>query len=151
MKLNKFLVKAKANTYASSGEGGEKIIEDGSKELSYEEGEFKYRDRYFGFNPFVGEEIVWKKGKVLWAMNYYGKVISREVPAKRIYEFLKEALSRVNEEIPFRGPKEFEKDELRYENYPSGTIEEFTGFEKIFHKGKEVYRLYYHGGLAKTK
>ncbi len=29
--LNKFLVKAKINTYASSGEGGEKVLPDGSK------------------------------------------------------------------------------------------------------------------------
>lgn len=53
--LSKFLVKAKINTYASSGEGGERIFPDGSKE--FEEKEFKYRDRYFGFNPFIGEEI----------------------------------------------------------------------------------------------
>ena len=46
--LSKFLVKAKINTYASSGEGGEKILPDGGKEFEFEEKEFKYRDRYFG-------------------------------------------------------------------------------------------------------
>ena len=47
--LSKFLVKAKINTYASSGEGGEKTLSDGSKEFEFEEKELKYRDRYFGF------------------------------------------------------------------------------------------------------
>lgn len=55
MELQDFLVKAKINTYASSGEGGEKKLEDGGRELIFENGEYKYRDRYFGFNPFIGE------------------------------------------------------------------------------------------------
>jgi len=40
--LSKFLVKAKINTYASSGEGGEKLLPDESKEFEFEEKEFKY-------------------------------------------------------------------------------------------------------------
>jgi len=56
--LNQFLVKAKINTYVLSGEGGEKILSDGSKEFEFKEGKFEYRDRYFGFNPFIGQEIV---------------------------------------------------------------------------------------------
>jgi len=83
--LSKFLVKAKINTYASSGEGGEKILPDGSKEFEFEEKEFKYQDRYFGFNPFIGEEIVWQNGKVVWGMNYYGEIVSEIIPAKSIY------------------------------------------------------------------
>ena len=88
MELSKFLVKAKIATYASEGEGGEKDLEDGSKELTYEEEEFRYRDRYFGFNPFSGEEVVWKNNEFIWVMNYYGKVVSDKIPAKQIYEFL---------------------------------------------------------------
>ena len=59
MKLEEFLVRAKQNTYASAGEE-EDILTDGSKELLYEEGDFKYRDRYFGSKTFAGEEIIWK-------------------------------------------------------------------------------------------
>ena len=77
--LSKFLVKAKINTYASSGEGGEKILFDESKEFEFEEKEFKYRDRYFGFDPFIGQEIVWQNGKIIWGMNYYGKVVSEVI------------------------------------------------------------------------
>ena len=50
--LNKFLVKAKINTYASSEEGGEKILPDGSKEFEFKEREFKYRDGKVIF-PFL--------------------------------------------------------------------------------------------------
>ena len=62
--LSKFLVKAKINTYALSGENEEKVLFDESKEFEFEEKEFKYRDRYFGFDPFIGQEIVWQNGKI---------------------------------------------------------------------------------------
>ena len=63
-KLSDFLVKAKINTYASG------------KEFDFEEKEFRYRDRYFGFNPFIGEEVVWQKKEIIWGMNYYGRIVS---------------------------------------------------------------------------
>jgi len=56
--FTKFIIKAKQNTYAKSGEGGEEVLADGSKELVFKEKNFKYRDRYFGFNPFIGQEVV---------------------------------------------------------------------------------------------
>ena len=77
MELSKFLVKAKIATYASEGEANERVLEDGAKELTFEDGKLKYRDRYYGFNPFVGEEIVWKapaEPKVLGLSNYTGNL-----------------------------------------------------------------------------
>ena len=62
MKLNEFLIKAKLRGYASSGEGGETRLDNGGKVLSYKEGDYEYKDTYFGFNPFIGEEIVLYKG-----------------------------------------------------------------------------------------
>jgi len=149
--LNQFLVKAKINTYASSGEGGEKILPDGSKEFEFKEKEFKYRDRYFGFNPFIGEEIVWQSEKVVWGMNYYGEVVSEIIPSKQIYQSLQEALKRVTEEKPFRGPNNFKKDDFEYINEVKGTIEKFEGQETIFYKEQSVYKLSYHGGLVVMK
>lgn len=149
--LSRFLVKAKINTYASSGEGGEKILPDGSKEFEFKEKEFKYRDRYFGFNPFIGEEIVWQNGKIIWGMNYYGKIISETIPAKQIYRFLQDALRKVPKDKPFRGPAKFIKDQLEYLNKVRGTIERFEGEEKIFYKRKLIYKLIYHGGTITEK
>jgi len=149
--LSKFLVKAKINTYASSGEGGEKTLPDGSKEFEFEEKELKYRDRYFGFNPFIGEEIVWQNEKVVWGMNYYGEVISEIIPAKNIYQFLQEALKKISEDKPFRGSDNFKKVDFEYINKVKGTVERFQGEEIIFYKEQPVYKLNYHGGLVVGK
>lgn len=149
--LSKFLVKARINTYASGGEGGEKVLPDGSKEFEFREGEFKYRDRYFGFDPFIGEEIVWQDEKAVWGMNYYGKIISEITPAKSVYQFLREALKKITEDKPFRGPDNFKKGDFEYINKIKGTIEKVEGEETIFYKGKLVYKLTYHGGIIKEK
>lgn len=149
--LRKFLVKAKINTYASSGEGGEKVLPDGSKELEFEEKEFKYRDRYFGYSPFIGEEIVWQNGKVVWGMNYYGEIVSEIIPAKQIYQFLQEALKKVTENKPFRGLDNFKKDNFKYVNETKGTVERFEGHETIFYKEELAYELNYYGGVVKIK
>ncbi|MBU4284938.1 XRE family transcriptional regulator [Patescibacteria group bacterium] len=149
--LSKFLVKAKINTYTSSGEGGEKLLLDGSKEFEFKEGGLKYRDRYFGLNFFVGEEIVWEGGKTIWGMNYYGKIISQIVSPGQIYQFLKETLRGISENKPFRGPYRFKKDNFKYFNKTKGTVEKFEGEETIFHKRRLVYKLIYHGGIIKEK
>lgn len=47
MELGKFLIKAKIATYPSVGEVYEMALEDGAKELTFEDGKFKYRDRYY--------------------------------------------------------------------------------------------------------
>jgi len=149
--LSKFLVKAKINTYVSSGEGGEKIFPDGCKEFKFKEKEFKYRDRYFGFNPFIGEEIVWQNEKMVWGMNYYGRIISNMIPVKQIYQFLQEALKKVTEDKPFRGPNNFRQGDFEYFNKVERTLEDFNGEEKIFYKKQPVYKLNYNGGLITEK
>lgn len=145
--LSKFLVKAKINTYASSREGGEKILPDGSKEFEFKEKEFKYRDRYFGFNSFIGQEIVWQNEKVVWGMNYYGKIVLEIIPAKDIYQFLQEALKKITKDKPFRGPDNFKNDDFKYINKTKGAIKGFKGEEIIFYKEQIVYKLNYQGGL----
>lgn len=149
MGLNKFIVNAKINSYATIGEGGEKKLEDGSKELVFEENPYKYRDRYFGFSPFVGEEVVWKNHKPIWGMNYYGKIISNSIQVDKIYLFLQKALRLVKIKKPFRGPDNFTDGEFSYESKSKGNIEQFQGVESIYYRGTEVFRLYYHGGLIK--
>ena len=148
MRLDEFLVKAKINTYASSGEGGELKLEDGSKELVYKENGWKYRDRYFGFNHFIGEEIIWENGVVVWGMNYYGRIVDRKAFPKDIYEFLKKALRQVKKDRPFRGPKEFNDGMFSYKDESRGKVDSFEGVEMIYWSGKKVYELRYHGGLV---
>jgi len=149
--LADFLVKAKLNTYAASGENNDKIFPNGSKIFKFEEKKIKYQDRYFGFNPFIGEEIVWKSGKIIWGMNYYGKIISKEVSEKQIYQFLREALKKITKNSPFRGPDSFNRKDLKYFNQVNGDIKNFMGKEKIFYNNKLTYILTYHGGFIKIK
>jgi len=146
--LCRFLVKAKINTYASGKEGA--ILRDGSKELVFREGKFLYRDKYFGSNPFTGEEVVSCKGKCVWSMNYYGYIIpSEDVSLKEVYTFLRKASKRVEEEKPFRGPEKYERHPFKYVNKVEGDVSKFNGTEKIFYKEKEIYRLLYHGGYIR--
>jgi len=149
MNLNEFLVEAKVNTYASQGEGGETRLDDGSKELVFEHGGFKYRDRYFGSKLFAGEEVVWEGGEYVWGMNYYGGATDEEASAASIYNFLKEALQRVPLEAPYRGPENLVIGDYDYQNKINGTIENFSGIERILYKNKEIYSLKYHGGDLK--
>ncbi len=151
MRLEQFLVKAKVNAYAGEGEGGAGVLPDGSKELTFEEGEFRYRDRYFGWNPFVGEEVVWEDEQVVWAMNYHGRVIDEVVPAAQVYAFLQHAMNQVKTDRPFRGPGSLKEGELEYRDVSHGTVDQFTGVEKIFYQGREIYRLNYHGGGVKSR
>ena len=145
MKLADFIVKAKKATYASGN--ASKKLGDGFEEFSYEEGTYKYRDRYHAQDPkpFGGEEVVWENGKAVWIMNYYGFIVG-EVIHSELYAFLRKAMSLLTKDKPFRGPPLFEEGDFEYSNFVSGMIDNFKGTEIIKFKGKEVYCLEYHGG-----
>ncbi len=149
MEFKQFLITAKANSYASGLEGT-KLSGDG-KELSFEEAGFSYTDRYFGENPFIGEEIIWKNGRVVWGMNFYGDVSSQAAPVGDVYIFLQKALRAANDDQPFRGPEHFSSQDLEYHNEVQGTIGAFSGVERIFYQDEEVYRLAYHGGVVSAE
>src|SRR3989338_3794482 len=105
--LREFLREAKINAYAGSGGNNSRRLRDGGKKITYRKNNFYYRDIYYGFNPFIGEEIVFDREKPIWTMNYRGQVIREPIPAKEIYFFLRRALKRVNKGKPFRGPDNF--------------------------------------------
>ena len=148
MKLNEFLVKAKITGYPT---GEAEKLETGAKVLSYQEGDYKYVDTYFGFDPFIGEEIVFYQGKFIWGMNYYGGIVSEKVSANEMIVFLKKAMSLVKADRPFRGPSNFNEGDWKYTDESQGTIENFKGKEKIYYQEELVYELTYHGGLIKEK
>ena len=148
-KFIKFLVDAKKNTYASNGELNEKILEDGSKELSFEQDNFYYKDRYFGSGSFVGEEVVFDNQEPFWVMNYSGRCLNNICDKKEIFIFLKKCLKKVNQKTIFRGPKKFKQGNFTYINKIKGKIEDFYGEEFIYYKGKKVYKLIYHGAIIK--
>lgn len=147
MTLKEFLLEAKKNTYASVGENRERRWPDGTQELQYAVGPFRYRDRYFGSRDFIGEEIVWQRGTAVWGMNYYGKTSVRGSSVSPLYEFLRDALRRVPLARPYRGPLLYRRGDFQYTNTCHGTIKNFYGVERIFRNGKKCYELQYHGGV----
>ncbi|MEK6903758.1 MAG: DUF5680 domain-containing protein [Nanoarchaeota archaeon] len=146
MELVDFIIKSKKQTYAS-GKPARKL-KDGFEEFVYEEGDYKYRDRYHARDPrpFGGEEVVWQNGRAIWMMNYYGFMLSTKVDSKAVYEFLRKAMSLVDEQRPFRGTSNLKEGDFEYIDSSEGDVNQFKGTERILFKGKEVYRLEYHGG-----
>lgn len=150
MDLLDFIIDAKKNTYASS-RLTDKLNKDGSKELIFENQAYLYVDRYYGFNPFSGQEIIFKDSKAIWSMNYYGFINDHLVSEKEVYSFLKKALLNVEKRFPFRGPNIYKEEDFEYFSDTLGFIEEFNGKERIDYKGKTIYVGFYHGGLLRDK
>ena len=149
LSLEEFLVEAKINTYASAsgGQGSEETLEDGGKKFVYEEGKWRYWDRYFGSHRFTGQEIVWQNGRMVWTMNYYGGIVSEKASLDEVYGFLKKALGNVTRKKPFRGPLKLWERKWLYLNMVRGSVDSFHGLEQIIYQGQEkVYELRYHGG-----
>ena len=124
-------------------------LSDGAIEFKYEDGPFIYRDRYFGANPFIGQETVWQDGKIIWAMNYYGGLIDVKFQPASVYAFLKKALRELKPERPYRGPEKFIDGEMEYRDQSTGSLDNFQGIELIICQQQEIYRLWYHGGLVR--
>lgn len=142
--LISFLITAKQHTYAS-GKAAEASSRPNSHDLHYTDGDYQYIDTYLGSFHFIGEEAVWEKGKAVWGMNYYGKMLVEEIP-QGFGEFLKAALLRVPRQAPFRGPEEFSDGQYHYYCRWSGPLGKFSGQERILHNDKLIYELAFHGG-----
>ena len=146
-KLKEFILKASKATYASGDETLKEKQADGSTTILFEEGYYKYHDNYFGGEPYGGREVIFLKNKPIWMMVYYG-LVHPDIETKDIYPFLIESLSNSTIEMPYRGPKVFEKGDLKYENELRGEVSGFSGNEKIFKDGVCVYEANYMGGLV---
>ena len=138
-----FLCKAKKLTYAGSAEETEESRPK-SHDLIYCEGMYKYIDTYLGGERFTGEEAVWVENNPYWAMNYSGRVLDDDFSGR----FLKEVLSAVNVDYPYRGPLVYENGDYKYHCIVSGEFEWFNGYEEIYFSDKKVYECRFHGGIV---
>jgi transcriptional regulator with XRE-family HTH domain len=136
-----FLCEAKRRTYAGKGQEVAPSRR-GSHDLSYGEGNLEYYDSFLGGRNFSGEEALWVDHAPVWAMNYSGRVLDELFPP----DFLKEALSRVSADMPFRGPSVFVENEYGYHCLVEGGFEWFQGREEILVRGGKVYECVFHGG-----
>ncbi len=137
-----FLIRAKKATYA--GKGAETTsCRPASHDLEHIEGDLMYLDSFLGGGKFVGEEAVWIKGVPFWSMNYAGQVFGNDFSG----DFLKEALLRVPEEKPFRGPDFYTDGKYTYICEVNGDFEWFQGYEAIYLGGEKIYDCYFHGSI----
>ena len=144
--LSEFLVAAKQNTFASGAKGTKG--KDHSTLYEYEKDDWEYQDQFYGAGErFLGRETVWRKKRPVWGMNYHGVKMDKLFEEKRLYDFLREALIRVEASHPFRGPDKYESSNLRYANVITGDLSSFRGVEFIYETGRTLYQLDYHGGV----
>ncbi|MDO8528421.1 MAG: DUF5680 domain-containing protein [Nanoarchaeota archaeon] len=137
-RLAEFIADAKKSCYA--GNGKKDRAEDGSKVLTFQGEDFHYTDNYDGFYQAPGSEIVrWKKkdGQRIWQMSYSGGMLpiyeGDEKLAKSTFKFLKEVLSQVTPERPFRGPAGAEDSRFSYSDilFGNSSLKRFSGREEI--------------------
>lgn len=120
---------------------------DGSTTIPFEKGKWKSHDNFFGGEPYGGRVIVVYEEKPVWIMVYYGWV-AESAETNPIYGVLRNALMRMPEEYPFRGPKEYTDGEFSYTNSWTGELERYSGEERITKNGKLIYKANYMGGLV---
>jgi hypothetical protein len=151
--LADFLVEAKKLTYASGGSGSTYAVSPLlalSHQLEYRQGDFTYRDIYFGEFHFAGQEVVCHKNIPIWSMCYAGgwtNALKDEKEVGALASVLQAALRNPTPHCPFRGPDSYRETPYRYLNTHSGDLYSFEGRERIEKNGEVPYKLSYCGGL----
>ncbi len=147
--LKNFLVRAHQNTYANMDAPKAPPLRPASYDYHFEQGDFTYHDTYFGGKQFIGEEIVYWKGKPVWGMNYYGRGLLPDMPESYFDEVLRPALMETPwERLPVRGPERFVRGAYEYSmSLVDGGMEAFVAEEKISMDGKVIFKTFLHGGI----
>ena len=149
--ITQFLIIAKQQTYAA-GESGSAAVTpliSGSHQLEFRQGDFLYRDIYFGEAHFAGQEVVYFRETPIWSMCYAGGwTNSLEGPeqASRLAGILQAALRQVSSDMPYRGPSHYLEAPYAYYNEVRGALHRFEGGERIHRDGVVLYQLFYTGG-----
>jgi len=147
--LTAFIVVAKRATYVGDGKPAP-ASRAGAHDLTFEQGAFAYRDSYFGGTNFVGQEVVWRTGEPVWAMNYYGHITRADlIDARRAGATIKAALSALYGEGRFLGGFHWRGPHGQYVDSSEGDAAHFHGREHILVDDVEAYALDYCGGLIK--
>ena len=144
-----FVLQAKQATYVG---GGKRLLPYrlGSHDLQFQRGDWTYHDSYLGENDFMGEEIVYHKGSVVWGMNYFGRIIEpQKITSAQAGDVIKQSLTQMYKTGRFLGGFIYTVNEFTYKDMNDGDPLYFTGRETIEVNEQIVYALDYHGGLIK--
>lgn len=147
--LERFIVEAKAATYAGSG-AADAETEPGAVRLAHTRGPYGYLDSYAGGSDFLGREVVTFEGRPVWALGYYGYLLRPEqIDAGRAGQVIKAALTELYREGRFLGGHATAQGDDVYVDTNTGDVTRFEGREWIERSGDRVYELVYHGGLIR--
>ena len=148
-----FLLQAKRRTYAAQGDQASVTpLLVGTRQLEFQADPWLYRDIYFGFAYFIGQETVYYSETPLWGMGYAGGMLDVKASSEligQVYGFLQAALQQVEPERPYRGPQTYKDGRWTYLNETNGSLDDFWGLETITQNGTSVYQLRYHGGYIR--
>ena len=147
--LEAFIVASKRLSYVG---GGAPLLSyrQGSHDLQHADGEFVYHDSYFGGTDFAGEEVVYWRGRPVWAENYFGHILEPDqITGERTGQVIKSSLTKMYAEGRFLGGFESTDGDCDYHDTSVGDATWFQGREWIDRAGRTVYELHYHGGLVR--
>jgi hypothetical protein len=147
--LQAFIVDAKRRSYVGSGSQSVSL-RPASHDLGCTAGDFSYHDTYFGGTDFAGEEVVYWRGRPVWAENYFGHILEPGlIDGAETGRVIKSCLTRMYAEGRFLGGFEGVEGDCSYHDASAGDATWFQGREWIDRGGKTVYELFYHGGLVR--
>jgi hypothetical protein len=144
-----FILRAKQESYVG---GGKHLLPYrlGSHDLQFIQEPWAYHDSYLGESDFIGEEIVYYRGKVVWGMNYFGRILDPEqITSSQAGAVIQQCLSAMYQSGRFLGGFQHTVGEFKYSDMNEGDPLYFTGTEQIEVNGEVVYQLVYHGGVVK--
>ena len=144
--FKKFLITAQMPH--AKGTSNAKRVEDGAVLITYEQDDWKFRDEFYGGEPYGGREVIHYKNKPVWIMVYYGQVHDTDLAANDVYNFLRRALQFPPDDLPLRGPNTYKENNLEYRNDVKGDLSSYNGREVILENGNEIYLANYTGGMV---
>jgi hypothetical protein len=151
--FTRFLVEVKRNTYAGQDDDAtlaNPLLAD-SKQLEWRDGNWLYRDIYYGMSFFSGLEVVYCSGEPVWSMTYSGGAVPdiRLDETRAVYAFLRSALREVPVGFPVRGPVRFSRSDYYYHLEVTGGLASFCGREEIVRNTAALYSLTFAGGILR--
>ncbi|MBI1982448.1 MAG: hypothetical protein HYY87_02450 [Candidatus Levybacteria bacterium] len=143
-----FLLKARSKTYAG-GKGEVRPVFPKLHQLEYREKDFLYRDIYnMGNGIFMGFENVYFKNKPVISTSYFGNFV--KTTEEEVDKILRRALIENWETTRLWHNVEWKSKNYTYlceADTSSGSLDEFSGSEKILKDTKQIYYFYYAGGF----
>jgi hypothetical protein len=114
-----------------------------------DEGDLRFVDLFGGARTDIGLEVVFWKGKQIWGASYRGGLSDPAIDLNEAYDFLIRALgARDEQQLPIRGPGEYEESPWSYRHALKGTFGAFSSMERMYVSEVQVYERITIGGWS---